>query len=145
MVANAYTLLEITGEGIQPYSARGLSQTLDPIAQATQTRRTINGALKDLSFDGFRKYKSTISANDQTAPALAENWPGRIITVQCTAELSYKTAGGAPGRAVVSGSSRVDGAYTFYRPELQMMVTLWTMSRDEYGSQVSWSLQLEEV
>ena len=145
MVANAHTLLDISGQGIQPYSARGLSQTLDPIAQASQARRTINGALKDLSFSGFRKFKSTITGNDQTAPAFAELWPGQVIAVKCVAELSYLTVGGAPERTVVDGSSRVEGLYTFYRPEIAMMVLTYSMTEDEYGRAVAWSLALEEV
>jgi hypothetical protein len=138
-------LLSISGQGVQPYSARGLSQSLDPIAQASNARRTINGALKDVSFDAFRKFKSTITANDQTAPAFAELWPGEIVTVDCVAELSYLTAGGSPKRTVVAGSSRVEGDYTFYRPQLTMMVLSYATNAAEYDAQVSWSMQLEEV
>lgn len=145
MTVNALTLLSFNGEGIQPYSARGLSQSLEPIAQASNARRTINGALKDLAFDGFKKYKSTITANDQTAPAFAEQWPGKTIIVDCVAELSYLTAGGSAKRSVVSGSSRVEGAYTFYRPQLTMKVLGFTTNAEEYGAQVAWSMQLEEV
>lgn len=145
MTTNAFTLLSINGEGVQPYAARGLSQSLDPITQASNARRTINAVLKDLSFDGFKKYKSTITANDQTPPALAENWPGRTIVVDCVSELCYLTAGGSPKRTVVGGSSRVEGAYTFYRPQLTMMVIGYAVNTDEYGAAVSWSMQLEEV
>lgn len=145
MVDNAYTLLVISGAGVQPYSARGLSQTLDPIGQATNARRTVNGALKDLSFDGFRKFKSTISCNDQTAPAFDGVWPGQTITVDCVKELCYKTAGGSPSRTVVSGSSRVEGDYTFYRPQITFMVMAYSASEEEYTASAPWSLTLEEV
>jgi hypothetical protein len=144
-MVNAFTLLAMNGQGVQPYSARGLSQTLDPISQASNTRRTVNGVLKDIGLDGFKKFKSTITANDQTAPAMAENWPGRTIVVDCLSELCYLTSGGTPTRMVVPDSSRVEGDYTFYRPRLTMMVLSYAANSDEYNSQVSWSMQLEEV
>jgi hypothetical protein len=137
------TLLAISGIGVQPYSARGLSQSLDPILQASNARRTIDGVMKDISFDGFKKYKSTITANDQTPPAVDGVWPGRIIVVDCAIELCYLTLGGTPSRTVVA--TRVDGAYTFYRPRITFMVLSFAVNYDEYGAAVSWSLQLEEV
>jgi len=38
---------------VPPYSARGLTQTLTPIAAAANMRRTINGELLDLSAGQF--------------------------------------------------------------------------------------------
>ncbi len=144
---NYFTLLELTEIGVAPYSARGLTQTLQPIGQATSQRRTVNGTLIDLGFDGFKKYQSTISGNDQLPPVSDDIWPGRIVTVKCLAELSYKTgAAGAPHKTVVAGSSRVEGEFTYYRPQLTMMiVNAPQMSTDEYGARVGWSTMLEEV
>lgn len=139
------TLLEITGPGIAPYSARGITQTLAPIQAATSLRRTINGTLKDLSGSQFRKYASNISCADQLAPAFDGLWPGAALTVHCVAELSYKTIGGAPSRPVVSGSSRVEGAYTYYRPVLQMRVVTPSMNADEWAAANQWSIDLEEI
>jgi hypothetical protein len=82
-----YTLLTLSGIGIPEYSARGLTQTLEPIDAAHQTRRTVNGELDDLSYAQFRKYKSTISGNDQEPPAVDGVWPGRVVTVECVTEL----------------------------------------------------------
>jgi hypothetical protein len=138
------TLLVLSGIGVPDYSARGLTQTLEPIEAAAQLRRSINGDLLDLSYGPFRKYKSTISCQDQEPPAVDGVWPGRVITVDCVAEFSYP-AGGSPARPVVSGSARTEGAFVFYRPQLRMLVTGFSMSRDEYGAAVSWQLQLEEV
>lgn len=143
--ANYLTLLEITGIDVPPYASRGLTQTLEPIEQAKQTRRTVNGSLKDISAIQFQKYKSTISCTDQQSPGLDGIWPGVSVTVKCVAELSYKTAGGTPERNIVSGSSRVEGDYTFYRPELIMRVTSYTMQTDEYGADIGWQLDLEEI
>jgi len=142
---DATTLLSLSGEGVPPYSARGLTQTLEPIPAAANARRTVNGELIDTSVEELRKYQSTIQCNDQQAPAFDGIWPGQILTVDCVSELAYKTSGGSPSRTVVEGSSRVDGDYTFYRPQLTMMVVNWTASKDEWGAQVGWTLALEEV
>ena len=138
-------MLTLSGIGVPPYSARGASQTLEPIQASQQLRRTINGELIDISRAEFRKYRSTISCVDQQPPAIDGVWPGRVLTVGCISELSYLTAGGAPARPLVSGSSRTEGDYTFYRPSLTMRVVAFSQDTDEYGAAVSWSLQLEEV
>lgn len=148
------TLLKITPQygavGPVPttYSIRGATQTLSLImdnAMGTQIRRTINGGLMDLTYNQFRKYKSVISCTDYEAPAFDGAKQGSIVLVECIAELAYKTAGGSPQRSVVSGSSRVQGDYTFYRPVLTMMVVNFSQSFDEWESRYQWSLELEEV
>lgn len=139
------TLLVITSMGVPPYSARGLTQTLAPIDASVSARRTINGTLRDLSQSQFRKFKSTISCNDQQAPAFEGFWPGMQVDVDCVAELSYLTDTRTPERTPVAGSERVDGDFTFYRPHLTMMITGFSTSTDEYGAQVGWQLELEEV
>lgn len=137
------TLLVLSGHGVAPYSARGLTQTLEPIEATKNVRRSINGTLKDLSQPQFRKYKSTISCSDQLAPALDGVWPGLQLTVDCVAELSYKTVGGSAQRTVVA--TRTEGAFTYYRPRLTMRVIAYTTQEDEYGRTVQWSLELEEI
>jgi hypothetical protein len=142
------TLLVISGGNgdiIAAYSARGLTQTLDPIGAASVMARTVNGALLDLSPAQMRKYKSQITCTDLEAPALDAVWPGMVVTVDCVAELGFLTAGGAAQRPVVPGSERVAGAWSFYRPRLDMRVTEYTVSRDEYGHMSEWSLSLEEL
>ncbi|HEX2634812.1 MAG TPA: hypothetical protein VHM22_18565 [Bradyrhizobium sp.] len=148
MAATPDTLLVIgsdVGEIIASYSARGLTQTLDPIDASAALARTVNGALIDLSPAQFRKYKSHISCSDLEAPALDGLWPGMVVTVDCVAELGYATATGSPSRPVVESSQRVSGAWTYYRPRLTMRVMEYTVSRDEYGHQIEWTLSLEEV
>lgn len=134
----------MSGIGIMPWSARGLKQTLTPIAQASQSKRDCNGELHDVAFEGFRKYKSNISGTDQWPPAIDGVWPGREVTVDCIAELVYVTIGGSPGRPVVSGSSVVDGLYTKYKPQLIMTVINFQWDLDEYDRKVGWSMDLEE-
>lgn len=139
------SLLILDSFGTPLYSARGLTQKLVPIEQASDLRRTINGVLDDLSVTQFRKYSSTITCRDQQAPAIDGIWPGQVVTVSCVAELAYPTAGGSPARPVVSGSLRTAGDFTFYRPMLQMMVTAVDLSLDEWQADYSWQIDLEEI
>jgi len=141
----ADTDLLIFGMGIAPYSARGLTQTLTPIEAAKNLRRSINGALYDLSFDQFRKYQSKITCEDQATPAVDGIWPGAEVTVYCVAELSRLTDTEGPARPVVPGSERTDGAFTFYRPILEMRVVAFETGRDEWAADINWTLELEEI
>src|ERR1017187_5307421 len=146
--ANSDTILTISSFGNMLYQARGLSQTLEVIGEATQQERTINGTLVDISVAQFRKYASTInSPSDTDAPPLDGVFPGMEGTVQCAAGLAYLAAGGkGPNhRTEVSGSSYIAGAYTLYRPELTMMIKKVTMHFDEWKCVVGWTLELEEV
>lgn len=139
------TVLSITGFGLTPYSARGIQQTLEPISQSAAMRRTVNGALVDVSAPEFRKYRSVVSCEDMNVPAIDGVWPGQSVTVDCACELSYLTSGGTPARTVVSGSSRTEGSYTFYRPRLTMRIVAFNQALDETGAVLSWTLELEEV
>jgi len=136
--------LVLTGLGASPWSLRGATQTLEHVEAATQLRRTVNGSLIDISATQLRKYKSLITGSDQLPPAFDSKWPGMLVTVDCSTELSYLT-GGSAGRPVVSGSSRVDGAYTFYRPQLTMRIVNFQSTHDEYAAKTAWTLELEEV
>lgn len=138
------SLLVITGVGVPAYSARGITQTLEPIDGAAQLFRSVNGVAMDFSHEQFRKYKTNISCTDQQAPALDGVWPGKVVSVECVAELSYLTAGGAPARPVVPGSSREEGIFTYYRPVLLMMVTAINAGSGEWTAEVAWSFEAEE-
>ncbi|TIM09130.1 hypothetical protein [Mesorhizobium sp.] len=144
------TDLRLDPIGVPPYSARNISQSLTPVDGAAQLARTVNGELIDLS-DGtsHRKYKSTISCTDQQQPALSGVWPGMELTVDCVVELSYLTIGGAPEREVAGDTAepatRVEGAFTFYRPRLQMRVVNYQQSLAEWDADAAWSLDLEEI
>lgn len=144
---NAFTVLQITGVGVTPFSSRGLKQSLAPIDQAANVRRTVNGALKDLSFSGFRKYKSTISGTDQDPPNVDGRWPGLTVTVDCISELSYNAGiGETPQRTVVTGSDRITSwPFRSYRPQLIMKVIAFSLDQDEYDRTIGWSMDLEEV
>jgi hypothetical protein len=142
---NNETLLAISVMGVPLYSARGLSQTLEPIAASQSMRRSINGVLTDLAHTQFRKYKTKITCTDIRAPALDGIWPGMTVVVDCAAYLSYPT-GGTPQRPATPGSTAfTEGTHVMYQPRLTMLVTAFTSQWDEYPCDVVWELDLEEV
>ena len=137
------TLLVLSVMGVPLYSARGLSQTLEPIDASKNMRRSINGILTNVAHDQFRKYQSKITCTDARVPAVDGIWPGMTIVVDCVAYLSYPT-GGTPQRTVVTGSSFTESGFVFYRPRLTMLVTTTTMQVDEWAATVPWEIDLEE-
>lgn len=146
LTTNAFTVLRMVGVGVPPYSARGLTQSLAPIDQATNVKRTVNGDLKDISFTGFRKYRTTISGTDQRPPNFDGSWPGKVITVDCIAELSYTPdESQTRQRDAVPGSEHTEGAHTVYRPRLTMRIMSFSQDHDEYGASIGWSLDAEEI
>jgi hypothetical protein len=134
---------------LTPYAARGLTQTLELITGSggqggAWLRRDVNGNLQDVSDTRFRKYRSTISCRDGETPCVDNSWIGLQVQVSCVVELSYPT-GGAPARTVVSGSTRTEGAITFYRPQLTMLLAGIKLSQQEYAAINSWDVNLEEA
>lgn len=138
------TWLVLSSMGVPLYSARGLSQTLEPIDGSKNMRRSINGILTDIAHTQFRKYKSKITCTDQRAPAMDDIWPGLTVVVDCIAYLSYP-ATGSPHRTVITGSSFTEGSFIFYRPRLTMMVMANSAQTDEWDASVPWELELEEI
>jgi hypothetical protein len=113
---------------------------------AANIYRDVNGVLRTVGgATPFQKYRSSISCKDMRPVAVNGVWPGKLVTVQCIATLGYLTAMELPARSVVPGSSFVEGDWTFYRPELSMMVLSWSLEEAEYEGAISWSMELEEV
>lgn len=130
---------------LTPYSARGLSQTLDQIdSTAPAVRRDINGTAHDVSAPQFRKYKSSITCKDRETPSLDDVWRGQEVMVDCVKELSFPT-GGTAQRNAVHGSERIDGHTTYYRPQLMMRIENIRTGIDEYGADCNWQADLTEV
>jgi hypothetical protein len=139
------TLLVLSGMGVPSYSARGISQKLEPISAASSMRRTVNGVLRDNSLPQFRKYKTVISCNDHDAPAIDGFWPGMEVVVDCVDELVFEGSGPAQ-RTVVPGSSWTDSeGFTHYRPRLSMRITSLQETKDEWGATTAWQMELEEI
>ena len=147
IAAPEWTVLRITGLGIVPYSTRAATQSLEPIGQAgANIYRDVNGVLRTVGgTTSFQKYRSSISCKDMRPVAINGVWPGKLVTVQCIATLAYLTDTEVPARAVVPGSSCTEGDWTFYRPELSMMILSWSLEEAEYEGAISWSMELEEV
>lgn len=139
------TVLSLSGLGVPPYSARGCRQSLDAIDGAGDFDRDVNGGVVDLSPPQFKKFRSTITCEDTDAPAFDGVPLGKIVTVDCVHELPFLTSTGEAERTVVSGSERVVGDWTYYCPQLIMMITGFSSEQDEYGHTVSWQLELVEV
>jgi hypothetical protein len=134
---------------LTPYAARGLTQTLEVISgsggQGGQwLKRDVNGNLRDVSDIVFRKYRSMISCRDGETPCVDNSWIGLQCQVSCVVYLSYPT-GGAPARTVVTGSTYTQGAITYYRPQLTMLLAGIKLSQQEYAALNSWEVTLEEV
>lgn len=151
------TILRLTGMGVPPYSARGLTQTLQPIDAAAVLRRTINGTLLDLSDSAFRKFASTISGSDVAPPACDGVWPGKVLTVDCIPRLSLlDPATGTTTETITELTALLSrtpvpstivqaNGFITYRPRLTLMVTGYTQSAEEWTAGVTWSMTLEEV
>jgi hypothetical protein len=145
--SNSDTVLSISSLGHMIFQARGLSQSLEVIDEATQLERTINGTLKDISVAQFRKYKSKVNVPSEVYPTPIDGiFPGQTVVVACAASLGYVTGTpGFPKRPEVSGSSWSENGYTFYRPLLTMKIRTVETHFDEWKNVVGWSVDLEEV
>ena len=144
--ASADTLLSLSGMGTFQYQARGLTQTLTLIPEATDNERSVNGTLVNLANPIFRKYQSKITCTDVDAPPLDGVWPGMQLTVECAASFAYLTGNpGSPARPEVSGSSYTQGSFTFYRPVLTMLVKSYSENFEEWKGDMGWTIDLEEV
>lgn len=143
--AGGETVLVITIIGLPPGSARGVKQTLKPIAAAAQFRRTVNYTLVNTAPTLAQKYATEISCDDLNAPCLDGLAIGAEVVLDCVAELSYKTAGGTPQRPVVPDSDYENGESTIYRPRLNVTITDFQWDTDETEARVGWRLTAEET
>ena len=146
MEPNDLTVLTITGPGIAPYSARGLTQSYEPISASIHLERDVDGGMIDFSAPQFRKYRSKISCTDQNTPALNGIWPGTVLTMECAQEMSFKSDRPEDQeREAVEGSVRTEGGYTFYRPIMTVIFLGWSATGAEYTHDVAWSFDVEEA
>lgn len=140
------TNLVMEGLGVMPYSARGLSQRLEPIAEAAHLERDENGGLIDFSYTPFQKYKSTISGSDQRPPSVDGKWPGKLVVVECIATLVHPEYEGFSREPVNNDEAiKYEGGFVIFRPRLTMLVMGFNWQEDEYGAIVGWTIDLEEV
>jgi hypothetical protein len=145
MRTTSSTLLALDIMALSAWASRGMSQTMEPIDQVADLRRTINGELVNFGDAVFHKYRTTVSGTDQRPPSIDGVWPGQELTIHCMAELSFLTSGGTAQRYAVAESMREEGDLTFYRPVLDVMVTAFTQNYDEYKAEWQWSITFEEI
>lgn len=136
----------ITSMQLTPYSARGLTQTLELIKPESGAwiRRDINAVARSVADTRFRKYRSTITCKDGETPCLDDAWIGLTVEVACVFELSYPT-GASPARSVVPHSERIVGNITFYRPLLLCLVQDIRLALPEWQALYDWQIDLLEI
>ena len=139
------TLLVLTGIGLPPYSARGLTQTLRSDRGGRQSAahrqwhagRSVAGAVPQVSLD------HPLPGSAGAGPRWHLAGKGRDRELRCRALLSINRCAGED--LSCPASQRTEGSFIFYRPQLVMQVVGFTMEKDEYGAATSWTLELEEV
>lgn len=135
------TQLVLSGIALSPYATRGLKMTMEPIDQASQLERSINGELINFGSDRFQKFKVQISGDDQRPPALDDRWPGDDVTVDAIVRM------GVNGAAVhaTTGITITEGSYSFVRYQLVCKIVNFSIEGDEWQAGVAWKLDLLEV
>lgn len=140
-----YTFLAINGLTVPEASARFVRQTLAPISQAGNFRRTVNMQLKNIAPALAQlKYRTVITCSDINAPIWDQLYIGMAVTIDCVPELFYALAG-TPAKTVVPNSTRTFGGVNWYRPRLSMIITDWGSDDDENARIRNWTLAAEEV
>lgn len=133
--SNSYQALlkSISGIDLGDYAIRGMSATLTPISGGEDSLpRAIDGTLLDWTVPQFRKYAVTISCSDLDAPDLTGVWQGQLITVEFEPGLGVLTA----------GSTATDGTESLV---INCMLDSWNVTRDDFGDETGWQLNLLEI
>ncbi len=134
------------GKSLLPlYSSRGIKFTMKFRDGAKSQRVTVNGELINLALTRMQKYSFTMEATDVRPPSRDDVWPGRTVTIVPPYLLQYPTAGGSPSRPVFSGSSFVEGNFTFYLPVLTGMIGDMHGTFDEWQAGYQWLIDGNEV
>ena len=154
------------------WSSRGVIQSLMPLRQPSLSR-TIDGRLIDLSAPWERKYRSRVTCRDKRPAAFEGLWIGAALEVDCVSALYcplpenarapislartpvpgsvvLETEDGdlialAPKGTQVSLPPHTPGHFLVYRPRLSMRLTHFSSETDEWGLDVGWDMELEEM
>ena len=124
------TLLRIDDIELSPYATRQIQVSVEPIAQASQLRRTVNGTLVDTALHQFRKYRVTVTGTDQESPILTSVWPGQAHNLTLVPE---------------TGISEGSTGDTAGDVTLTMRLESWSTDRNEQEAETSWELVFEEI
>lgn len=123
------TDLVFTKIGLGDYCARGVTETKEPIDEAANLARDVNGNLLDLSNPAFQKWRFTWSGDDLDFPAAGGMWPGMEFTVTPLVNL----ASGGTGATGATGSGSVNVRLKSLRFEY-----------DEWGAAKRWQITAEQ-
>lgn len=140
--ATETTQLVLSGIDLSPYSTRGLKMTLEPIDEKSQLERSINGELLDFSSDRFKKFKCSISGDDQRPPGLDGIYPGATVTVDAIVPVGLN---GTSARTTVGTDIDEDDGHSFTRYQLVCMVVMFSIEAAEWEAGVAWKLDLLEI
>lgn len=126
-------------------SATFVRESLVPISEGTQIVRDVNGNLRSLGNTAFRKYRLSLSCNDNRLPPLSNLWASQVVDVEMSTVIAER--GTTPSRTAVAGTVSVIGSRVEYRPRLTMMITRPPELSDVewQGGAAGWSMELEEV
>jgi hypothetical protein len=141
-MSSEYTDLIISGVGLPDYALRGVRQTVSLIDQASRLERTVNGKLVDIGDPAFRKYRTTISGQDQEAPALGDVWPGRLVTVTSVVSWASSGTGATGGATGPTGGGTPTGATGV---GFTGLVKSFDVEVDEWAASVSWTMEIEQL
>lgn len=126
-MANNSTLLTINGLDFSDYATRGITCEVRP-EQNGDLDRDWNGNLVDLTIENFRKRRVSITCTDQEGPPLFDVWKGSgPYTVTLIPDL-------------VGDTPSTDNTIT-----ILAYVDDWNVSRDEWGAETGWQLDLREA
>lgn len=120
--------LYIEQAGFPPFSARGCTQNLAPMAQG-QLLRTVDGRLVFTAPQGHAKYESTIHCKDEGSPALNQLWRGSNVTVHCIQRLSQEVHEGQ--RTVTLSRAAVPNSLSFMDQQGAVQPVLYTLQDTE--------------
>lgn len=123
------TLLSIDGMDFTEYDARSITVQLRPEQNGGTLERDWNGNLVDLTIVNFRKYQVSISTSDDLfGPPFADVWRGSgPYTVRLIPDM-------------IANTGETDNILT-----LSTYVDDWSISRNEWGAETGWQVDLREA
>lgn len=92
------TELEISGIAIPARADDTVSVRISPESSAADMRRTVNGDLKNIAREVFRKYAISVSGTGINLPSIAGIWQGQYVEILPPDPISLKPR---PGGLVV--------------------------------------------
>lgn len=148
------TLLVINGLPFSNFATRGVKETVEPLEDSSQFRRTVNKILRYTGVgEPARKFKFSYSGEDLKGLPVNALYIGKPVIFHGITEFGeYGNLPSNPDlwtdniRPMVPGSLRqgIDG-FIYYRPIISGLITSFSTNEDEWGAVTSWSLEIEEV